>query len=86
MGNRTGELASSGALSRASGVDLRVAGLRKLYGSVVAVHDVGFDVPAGQMISLIGPSGCGKTTTLRMIAGLEQPDIGSIVAGGRVLV
>jgi iron(III) transport system ATP-binding protein len=38
------------------------------------------------MISLIGPSGCGKTTTLRMIAGLEQPDIGSIVAGGRVLV
>lgn len=86
LGNRTGELASSGALSRASGVDLRVAGLRKLYGSVVAVHDVGFDVPAGQMISLIGPSGCGKTTTLRMIAGLEQPDIGSIVAGGRVLV
>jgi ABC-type Fe3+/spermidine/putrescine transport system ATPase subunit len=86
LGNRTGELASSGALSRASGVDLRVAGLRKLYGSVVAVHNVGFDVPAGQMISLIGPSGCGKTTTLRMIAGLEQPDIGSIVAGGRVLV
>jgi iron(III) transport system ATP-binding protein len=85
-GNKTGEAGSPGALSRASGVDLRVAGLRKSYGSVVAVHDVGFEVPAGQMISLIGPSGCGKTTTLRMIAGLEQPDIGSIVAGGRVLV
>jgi ABC-type Fe3+/spermidine/putrescine transport system ATPase subunit len=85
-GNKTGEAGSPGALSRVSGVDLRVAGLRKSYGSVVAVHDVGFEVPAGQMISLIGPSGCGKTTTLRMIAGLEQPDIGSIVAGGRVLV
>jgi ABC-type nitrate/sulfonate/bicarbonate transport system ATPase subunit len=74
------------APSRASGVDLRVEGLRKSYGPVVAVHEVGFEVPPGRMISLIGPSGCGKTTTLRMIAGLEEPDAGRIVAGGRVLV
>jgi ABC-type Fe3+/spermidine/putrescine transport system ATPase subunit len=74
------------ARPRASGVDLRVEGLRKSFGSVVAVHEVGFDVPAGGMISLIGPSGCGKTTTLRMIAGLEEPDAGRIVAGSRVLV
>jgi iron(III) transport system ATP-binding protein len=67
-------------------VDLRIEGLRKSYGAVVAVHDVGFEVPAGQMISLIGPSGCGKTTTLRMIAGLERPDRGRILAGGRALV
>jgi ABC-type Fe3+/spermidine/putrescine transport system ATPase subunit len=69
----------------ASGIRLRVEGLRKSFGPVLAVSDVGFDVAAGQMISLIGPSGCGKTTTLRMIAGLEQPDAGRIVAGERVL-
>ena len=85
-GSNVGGTASPEAPPRASGVDLRVEGLRKSYGTVVAVHEVGFEVPAGQMISLIGPSGCGKTTTLRMIAGLEQPDTGRIVAGGRVLV
>ena len=52
---------------------------------VVAVNDVSFSVPDGGMFTLLGPSGCGKTTTLRSIAGLEQPDSGTIEVGGRVL-
>jgi iron(III) transport system ATP-binding protein len=52
---------------------------------VAAVSGVSFDVPAGQMYTLLGPSGCGKTTTLRSIAGLERPDRGEIVVSGRVL-
>ncbi|MBN9496198.1 MAG: ABC transporter ATP-binding protein [Alphaproteobacteria bacterium] len=71
---------------KAAGIALKVEGLRKSFGSFLAVRDVTFDVPAGGMIALIGPSGCGKTTTLRMIAGLERPDSGRIVAGDRVLV
>ncbi len=66
-------------------VDLHLIGLKKSYGAAPAVRGVSLDVPAGKMVSLIGPSGCGKTTTLRMIAGLERPDEGRIVAGGRTL-
>jgi ABC-type Fe3+/spermidine/putrescine transport system ATPase subunit len=69
----------------AQAVDLRLQGLRKSYGRVPAVRDVSLDVPAGTMTSLIGPSGCGKTTTLRMIAGLERADEGTIRAGERLL-
>jgi iron(III) transport system ATP-binding protein len=50
---------------------------------VVAVNGVSFDVPGGQMYTLLGPSGCGKTTTLRCIAGLERPDGGEIVVSER---
>ncbi len=48
-----------------------------------AVRDVSLQVPRGQLIALLGPSGCGKTTTLRMVAGLEQPDRGRILVDGR---
>ncbi len=58
----------------------------KLYGEVAAVDDVSLSVRSGEFLSLLGPSGCGKTTTLRMIAGFEQPDTGDIrVAGESVL-
>jgi ABC-type Fe3+/spermidine/putrescine transport system ATPase subunit len=50
----------------------------KQFGSTVAVDDLNLDVQAGEFVSLLGPSGCGKTTTLRMIAGLEQPSRGEI--------
>jgi iron(III) transport system ATP-binding protein len=50
-----------------------------------AVRGVSFVVPEGQLFTLLGPSGCGKTTTLRSIAGLEQPDSGVITIGGREL-
>ncbi len=54
----------------------------KRFGSVTAVDAVDLDLPAGSFFSLLGPSGCGKTTLLRMIAGLEQPDSGSILVDG----
>lgn len=61
---------------------LRVEGLTRTFitgdGQVQAVHDVSFEVKAGEFFSLLGPSGCGKTTTLRCIAGLETPDSGEI--------
>jgi ABC-type Fe3+/spermidine/putrescine transport system ATPase subunit len=57
--------------------------LDKRFGLVEAVRSVSFSLQAGQFLSLLGPSGCGKTTTLRMIAGFEQPTRGSIALGGR---
>jgi iron(III) transport system ATP-binding protein len=61
------------------------AGNVRRYQGALAVDDVSFDVEPGQMFTLLGPSGCGKTTTLRCIAGLETPDLGTIVLGGRTL-
>jgi iron(III) transport system ATP-binding protein len=52
---------------------------------VFAVNDVNFKVEPGELFTLLGPSGCGKTTTLRAIAGLEQPDSGIVSVGGNVL-
>src|SRR5215475_12305659 len=62
--------------------DVSVEGVRKTYGDVVAVDDVDLTVGAGEFFTLLGPSGSGKTTTLRMIAGFEQPDSGTITLGG----
>ena len=55
---------------------LRLSGLRKHYGATRAVDGVELEVEPGSICALLGPSGCGKTTTLRLIAGLEQPDAG----------
>ena len=52
------------------------------YGDVVAVKRISFAVRRGEHLTLLGPSGCGKTTTLRAIAGLEQPSAGGIRIGG----
>jgi putative spermidine/putrescine transport system ATP-binding protein len=62
--------------------DVSVEGCRKTYGEVVAVDGVDLAVGAGEFFTLLGPSGSGKTTTLRMIAGFEQPDAGRIKLGG----
>jgi len=62
-----------------AGVSFR--GVTKAFGSVVAVDDVSFEIADGEFVCLLGPSGCGKTTTLRLIAGLEQPTNGSIHIG-----
>lgn len=64
-------------------LDLELRHIRKRYGSYVAVDDVSLQVGHGQFVCLLGPSGCGKTTTLRCIAGLEEPDSGDILIGGR---
>jgi putative spermidine/putrescine transport system ATP-binding protein len=62
---------------------VRLEGIRKTFGDVVAVAGVDLDVKAGEFFSLLGPSGCGKTTCLRMIAGFEEPTAGRILLQGR---
>src|SRR5256712_11527675 len=62
---------------------LRIQGVRKSYGQVVAVAGVDLVVDEGEFFTLLGPSGSGKTTLLRLIAGFERPDVGRIELGGR---
>jgi len=62
---------------------LSLKNLSKSFDKTNAVADVSLDVERGEFFGLLGPSGCGKTTTLRMIAGLEQPDTGSIIFDGK---
>ncbi|MDE0100041.1 MAG: ABC transporter ATP-binding protein [Truepera sp.] len=61
---------------------LQVASLRKVYGDVVAVDDVSFEVEQGSIFCIIGPNGAGKTTTIECIEGLRQPDGGSVLVAG----
>jgi spermidine/putrescine transport system ATP-binding protein len=61
--------------------DLRLEGLTKRFGDFVAVDDLTLTVPQGSFFALLGPSGCGKTTTLRMVAGLEDPTAGRVLIG-----
>jgi len=58
-------------------------GLSRRYGTVVALDHLDLTVQPGELVVLLGPSGCGKTTTLRLLAGLEDTDTGSITVGGR---
>ena len=62
--------------------DIRLRGLVKRYGDLAAVDGVDLDVARGEFFTLLGPSGSGKTTTLRMIAGFERPDAGTIELAG----
>jgi spermidine/putrescine transport system ATP-binding protein len=67
------------------GVAVELSAVTKRFGEFVAVEDLSLDIYEGEFFSLLGPSGCGKTTTLRMIAGFEEPTGGSIsVAGEQV--
>jgi spermidine/putrescine transport system ATP-binding protein len=61
--------------------DLQLTRLTKEYGDFKAVDDLTLTIPEGSFFALLGPSGCGKTTTLRMVAGLEEPTVGSIHLG-----
>jgi len=62
---------------------LQVKGLRRQFGSVFALEDFNLDVAKGELVALLGPSGCGKTTALRIIAGLEKADSGSVILNGK---
>ncbi|MEU9981284.1 ABC transporter ATP-binding protein [Streptomyces sp. NPDC050856] len=64
-----------------TGGDVRLTGISKTYGSFTAVHPLDLTVPQGSFFALLGASGCGKTTTLRMIAGLEEPTTGTVFLG-----
>ena len=65
----------------AAGRDLQLERVTKRFGLFVAVDDISLTVPSGSFYALLGPSGCGKTTTLRMVAGLEEPTEGTIRIG-----
>ena len=61
--------------------DLKLKGVTKRYENFTAVEQLDLVIPRGSFFALLGPSGCGKTTTLRMVAGLDQPTIGQIWIG-----
>ncbi|MBI4731372.1 MAG: ABC transporter ATP-binding protein [Chloroflexi bacterium] len=65
---------------------LELKNVNKSFGGVAAVHDFSLDIEKGSLVSFLGPSGCGKTTTLRMIAGFEQLDSGTILLDGNDIV
>ena len=63
-------------------ISLSLRKLTKKFGAIAAVDQANLDVNAGEFMVIVGESGCGKTTTLRLIAGLESPDSGTIFIGG----
>ena len=70
----------AGGVREAKG-DLVLSSVTKTFGDFTAVDDLDLRVPRGSFFALLGPSGCGKTTTLRMVAGLEQPSAGRVLIG-----
>ena len=66
--------------TEAPSVSLR--GVTKRFGDFAAVRDMDLDIPRGHFFTMLGPSGCGKTTTLRMIAGFEEPSEGTVLLDG----
>ncbi len=66
-----------------SGADLELVGLVKRFPGFTAIENLDLLIPAGSFFALLGPSGCGKTTTLRLVAGLEDPTAGRILIGGK---
>ena len=67
----------------ARGQDLELVGIRKEFPGFTAIENLDLKIPAGEFFALLGPSGCGKTTTLRIVAGLEEPTKGRVLIGGK---
>lgn len=68
-----------------AGPALRLTGVTRRFGAVTAVDEVHLELRRGEVLSLLGPSGCGKTTCLRLMAGFERPDAGTVEIDGRVV-
>ncbi|NMG27715.1 sulfate/molybdate ABC transporter ATP-binding protein [Aromatoleum evansii] len=64
-------------------MSIEIRNISKRFGNFVALDDLSLDIPTGELVALLGPSGCGKTTLLRIIAGMETPDAGSVLFGGQ---
>ncbi|MFD9633580.1 ABC transporter ATP-binding protein [Streptomyces violascens] len=69
-----------------TGTALTIRGLRRTFGSAVALDGLDLDVAPGELLALLGPSGCGKTTALRVLAGFERPDAGEVLLDGEDIV
>ena len=82
MSSTTPDVHAAPTAADESGVAIRLRGLRKTFGEVVAVDRVDLDIADGEFLTLLGPSGSGKTTVLRMIAGFELPTAGTIELDG----
>ena len=66
-------------------VAVKLSGVHKRYGPVHAVRGLDLQLEEGKLLALLGPSGCGKTTALRLVAGFETPDAGTVEIDGRVV-
>ena len=64
---------------------IQLNGIQKKWGAIWGVRDVNIDIADEELLVLLGPSGCGKTTTMRMIAGLEDPTEGEVIMDGEVM-
>ncbi len=64
-------------------MSIEIRNISKRFGQFQALQGINLDIASGELVALLGPSGCGKTTLLRIIAGLEQPDTGSIAFAGQ---
>jgi len=80
-----GRESESGLTDKPSVPHVVLSQLSKKFGSVNALDNLNLQVAKGEILALVGPSGCGKTTLLRVIAGLEKPDSGTVIIGERVV-
>jgi spermidine/putrescine transport system ATP-binding protein len=83
MADATTGVTQQAAARQEAGADLTLTSVTKSFGSFTAVDDLDLVVEQGRFFALLGPSGCGKTTTLRMVAGLEEPTSGTITIAGQ---